>query len=61
MPTVAGGTAGLVKDTSATFTANINPNGAETKYQIEYGAGTTYSQIYPQFQKRSLLGNSRSW
>ena len=46
-PTVAAKAATLVKGTTATLNAGVNPNGASTTYQFEYGTTTAYGKVAP--------------
>jgi hypothetical protein len=43
-PTVKTGSTSSLKTTSATLNGTVNPNGASTTYQFEYGLTTAYGQ-----------------
>jgi hypothetical protein len=47
LPSAITTAATAVKSTEATLHASINPNGAETKYQFEYGTTTSYGSKAP--------------
>jgi RHS repeat-associated protein len=46
-PTATTEAASLVGETGATLKGQVNPNGAETKYQFEYGTTTSYGTKVP--------------
>jgi RHS repeat-associated protein len=46
-PTIVAKAASSVKETSATLNAGVNPNGAATTYQFEYGTTTAYGKLAP--------------
>jgi hypothetical protein len=46
-PTIAAEATTNVTETSASLTATINPNGAETTYQMQYGTTTAYGSSTP--------------
>ena len=46
-PSVEGGAASDVTPTSVTLTAQVNPNGADTRYYFQYGTGTGYGSSAP--------------
>jgi hypothetical protein len=46
-PTVTTGTASSVTSTTATISGTVNPNGAATTYQFQYGTTTGYGSVSP--------------
>ncbi|MHB1511227.1 MAG: protease pro-enzyme activation domain-containing protein [Acidimicrobiales bacterium] len=46
-PTVTTGSASSVSTTTATLNGTVNPNGAATTYQFEYGTTTSYGSFSP--------------
>jgi len=56
LPSATTNAATSVKATEATLQASVNPNGAETKYQFEYGTTTSYGSKAPTTAK--AIGNS---
>jgi RHS repeat-associated protein len=46
-PTVVAKAATLAKGTTATLNAGVNPDGASTTYQFEYGTTTAYGKVAP--------------
>jgi RHS repeat-associated protein len=46
-PSATAEAATLVSETGATLKGQVNPNGAETKYQFEYGTTTSYGTKVP--------------
>ena len=50
-PTISGSSVSGLTGTTVNFMGSINPSGAETKYQVEYGATTAYGQLVPAVAK----------
>lgn len=47
LPTTTLKAATTLKETTATLNAGVNPNGAATSYQFEYGTTTAYGKVAP--------------
>jgi RHS repeat-associated protein len=58
VPTITTKDATSVKETAATLNAGINPNGAETSYQFEYGTTTAYGKVVPASAKAIGAGKT---
>lgn len=46
-PAISGGSVSAITSASATFSAQMNPGGAETTFQVEYGPTTSYGISSP--------------
>ncbi len=57
-PTVLAKAATALKGTTATLNGGINPNGAATTYQFEYGTSTAYGSVIPASPKGVGLGKT---
>ena len=57
-PTVVAKAASLVKGSTASLNAGVNPNGAATTYQFEYGTTTAYGNVMPATAKGIGLGKA---